>query len=170
MNRTILKNIANLRICVGFLGEADQNSWWKSSFFSSISKAFLSPVFSKTCFLAKYYGVKEAATIVHDEHIGIGKDVFHLFRLPEMHEIEMHNLLGNPETLSDAQKIVSNKDSAEQFLQEYSKGIDVKQIGTVRLGDTKTISNISTWKNVAQYYAKAFKSNNKTFPYFSTIK
>ena len=170
MNRTILKNIANLRICVGFLGEADQNSWWKSSFFSSISKAFLSPVFSKTCFLAKYYGVKEAATIVHDEHIGIGKDVFHLFRLPEMHEIEMHNLLGNPETLSDAQKIVSNKDSAEQFLQEYSKDVDVKQIGPVRLGDTKIISNISTWKIVAQYYAKAFKSNNKTFPYFSTIK
>lgn len=87
-----------------------------------------------------------------------------------MHEIEMHNLLGNPETVSDAQQIVRNKDSAGQFLQEYSKGIDVKQIGPVRLGDTKTISNISTWKNVAQYYANAFKSNNKTFPYFSTIE
>ena len=170
MNQTILKNIVNLRICVGFLGEVDQNSWWQSSFFSPTSKSFLSPVFSKTCLFTQYYGVKEAGTIVHDEHIGIGKDVFHLFRLPEMHEIEMHNLLGNHETLSDAQQIVRDKDSAEQFLQEYSKDIDVKQIGPVRLGDTKTISNISTWKNVAQYYANAFKSNNKTFPYFSTIE
>ena len=170
MDKILLTDITAIRLCVGFLGEVGLYSWWPSSFFSATSTAFLTPVFSKTSFFAQYYGVKEAATIVHDEHIGIGKDVLHLFRLPEMHEIEMHNLLGNPETLSNAQQIVSNKDSAEQFLQEYSKDIDVKQIGPVRLGDTKTISNISTWKNVAQYYAKAFKSNNKTFPYFSTVE
>jgi len=87
MNNKVLQDVFTLRMCIGFLGESDQYSWWPSSFLSPTSSAFLSPVFSKTSFTAQYYGVREAATIVHDEHIGIGKGVFHLFRLPEIHEI-----------------------------------------------------------------------------------
>ena len=170
MDKTLLINITTIRLCVGFLGEVGLYSWWTSSFFSATSTAFLTPVFSKTGFFAQYYGVKEAATIVHDEHIGVGKSVFHLFRLPEMHEIEMHNLLGNSETVHDIQRVVSNKDTAQQFLQDYAEGSDVKEFGPIRLGDTKKISNRSTWKKISQYYTEAFKKKNKIFPYFSTVE
>ncbi len=169
MDKNILKDIATLRLCVGFLGESHQNSWWPSAFFSETSTAFLAPVFSKTAFSAQYYGVKEAATLVHDEHIGIGKDVFHLFRLPEMHEIELHGLIGDSEMAQDIKSTARDKDTAEQFLDNYAKKGDVKEVGPVRLGDTKDLAKKTTWKIAAQHYFNAFRKEDKTFPYFSKV-
>jgi hypothetical protein len=168
MKKKVLQDIFKLRICVGFLGESDQYSWWASSFFSPTSSAFLSPAFSKTSFTAQYYGLREAATIVHDEHIGIGKGVFHLFRLPETHEIEMHRLLDNPETKTAVQKIKKNRDSAEHFLSEFGQNFDEQAVGPFRLGDTNKILNPKTWEKVAEQYTYAFKNGTKTFPYFTT--
>jgi hypothetical protein len=168
MDKTLLNDIAKIRLCVGFLGEAEQSAWWPSSFFSSAGTAFLSPVFSKTCFSAQYYGIKKAATIVHDEHIGIGKGVFHLFRLPETQEIEIHNLFVKPEIISDAQQIISDKSKAQDYLDEYGKKSDVKEFGPVLIGDATKISKKSIWQKIALYYANAFKDGNKSFPYFST--
>jgi len=170
VDKDLLTDIAKIRLCVGFLGEAEQYAWWPSSFFSSTSTAFLSPVFSKTCFSAQYYGVKEAATIIHDEHIGIGKGVLHLFRLPETQEIEIHNLFGDPEIISSAQQIVSDQTKAQEYLQQYAKESAVKEFGPVLIGDAIQISRKSIWQNIALYYAEAFKGGNKTFPYFSTTK
>ena len=41
--------------------------------------------------LAQYHGVSEAARRVHDEHLSVGS--FHLFRLPEEMEQDLHALL-----------------------------------------------------------------------------
>ena len=168
MKKKVLQHIFSLRICVGYLGEADQYSWWSSGFFSSTSTAFLSPVFSKTSFAAQYYGVREAAMIVHDEHIGIGKGVFHLFRLPETHEIEMHRLLNNPDTKTAVQDLIKNREAAEQFLSEFGEDNGEQTFGPYRLDDTSKILIPKTWEKVAGQYAAAFKNGNKTFPYFTT--
>jgi len=170
MDKMLLTEIAAIRLCVGFLGEAGNHSWWPSSFFSETSAAFLTPVFNKTSFLTQYYGVKAAAAIVHDEHIGVGKDVFHLFRLPEHFEIEIHGLFGNSEAIDFAQQAICDKNTAQQFLLEYAGAGDIKEFGPVRLGDMKDISKKSIWKNISFDYAEAFKSGNKIFPYFSTGK
>jgi len=167
MDKNMLNEIVELRICVGFLGELNQGYWWPSSFFSGSSKAFLSPVFGKTLFSAQYYGTKEAATRVHDQHIGIGKDVFHLFRLPEMVEIELHGLLENPEIAGSVQLIVANRDEAEQFLREYAEGLDSSEVGPVRVGGATEISKREAWRTSAGYYSKAFQSGTRIFPYFS---
>jgi hypothetical protein len=82
MKNSMFTQIASLRLLVGFLGEQSQFNWWSSSFFAANSRAFLSPVFSKTALIAQWQGVKEAASRVHDEPIGVGA-VYHLFRLPE---------------------------------------------------------------------------------------
>ena len=168
MKKKALQDIFKLRICVGFLGESDQYSWWVSSFFSQTSSAFLLPMFSKTSFTSKYYGVREAATIVHDEHIGIGKGVFHLFRLPETHEVEMHRLLENSDTITAVQNLIRNKETAEQFLSECGQDFVDQAVGPFRLGDTTKILTPKTWGKVAGQYESAFKNGNKTFPYFST--
>jgi len=170
MARTDFKEIVRLRVCVGFLGESQQCAWWQSSFFSTMSSAYLSPVFGKTSFSAQYYGIKEAATQVHDEHIGIGKGVFHLFRLPEMHEIELHRLLEDKEIIGDAGSIVSERDSAERFLKEYAIDPGKAEVGPVRVGDNSDIARMPVWQTVAYYYFNAFKEGNKAFPFFSETK
>jgi hypothetical protein len=170
MARIELKKIIKLRVSVGFLGEAQQYTWWQSSFFSTMSSAYLSPVFSKTSFSAQYYGIKEAATRVHDEHIGIGKGVFHLFRMPEMYEIELHRLLEDVEIIRDAGSIVSGRDSAENFLKEYAIDPGKSEVGPVRVGDNSDIAKMSVWQAVAYFYLSAFKEGNKTFPFFSETK
>ena len=168
MKNKVLQNIFSLRISIGYLGEADQYDWWVSGFFSSTSTAFLSPVFSKTSFSAQYYGVREAAMIVHDEHIGVGKGVFHLFRLPETHEIEMHRLLNNPDTKAAVQDLIKNKEAAEKFLSEFGQSDGDKPVGPVKIGETAGILTPKTWEKVAGQYLNAFQSGNKTFPYFVT--
>ena len=168
MKKKVLEQIFSLRTCVGYLGEADQYSWWTSGFFSSTSSAFLSPVFSKTSFAAQYYGVREAAMIVHDEHIGVGKGVFHLFRLPETHEIEMHRLLDDPDTKAAVQDLIKNKGAAEKFLSEFGQSNGEQPVGPVKIGETAKILTPKTWEKVAGQYLNAFQSGNKTFPYFTT--
>jgi hypothetical protein len=69
MKKEDLLNIAKTRIAVGYLGEKDQNNWWPSKFFVKESESFLAPVFAKTSLLARYHGVSEAASIVHDKLI-----------------------------------------------------------------------------------------------------
>ena len=167
MKKKVLQDILTLRVCIGYLGETDQHSWWSSSFFSSTSSAFLSPVFSKTSFTAQYYGVREAATIVHDEHIGIGKGVFHLFRLPETHEIEMHRLLDNQDTKTAIQDLIKNKEAAEKFLSEFGQSNGEQAVGPVKIGEADKILTPKTWEKVAGQYLNAFQNSNKTFPYFT---
>lgn len=164
MTRKDLKEIAKLRVCIGFLRESHQYSWWQSSFFFVSSLAFLSPVFGKTSFLAQYYGVKEAATIVHDKHLGVGKGVFHLFRLPETLEIELHGLFEDQEIVKDLKQVIGNKDSAEQFLRERAITCDVLEHGPVRLGDYTDVVMKSAWQIAAQHYLKAFQEGARIFP------
>jgi hypothetical protein len=167
MKKKVLQDILTLRICIGYLGEADRYSWWSCSFFSKTSSAFLSPVFSKTSFTSQYYGVREAAAIVHDEHIGIGKGVFHLFRLPETHEIEMHRLLDNPETKADVRDLINSKELTETFLAEFGQSNGEKTVGPIKIGKTDKILTANTWEKVAGQYLSAFQNGNKTFPYFT---
>ena len=86
---TQAQELLELRLLIAFLGERSQFAWWASSFFDNTSKPFLEPVFGKTAKLTQYHGAVEAARRVHDEHIGVG-EVFHLFRMPEENEEDLH--------------------------------------------------------------------------------
>lgn len=72
MTNDLAKFVFDLRLTVGYLGESGQNGWWDSAFLSPASKSFLAPVFSKTTLLSQYHGVCQAASLVHDEFIGLG--------------------------------------------------------------------------------------------------
>ena len=73
MDRESIQTVADLRMAVGYLGEKSQNNWWSSSFLAPQAKTYLSPIYPRTVALAQYRGVTEAALLVHDEFIGIGK-------------------------------------------------------------------------------------------------
>ncbi|OQA78672.1 MAG: hypothetical protein BWY32_01865 [bacterium ADurb.Bin243] len=170
MESKVQTSIVLLRVSVGFLGESHQNAWWASSFFSSASGAYISPVFGKTPFLARYHGTLEAASKIHDEHIGVGKGVFHLFRLPEMLERECHLLLSDPETVEAAMKTISNKETSMAYLENVSKKTDHNGVGPVLVGQASDVKKTSGWKTIAHYYLKAFSEGSKVFPYFSGTK
>ncbi|WP_300460134.1 BrxE family protein [Desulfobacula sp.] len=170
MNKDLITDIAAIRVCVGYLGEKENHTWWQSSFFSNSSEAFLKPVFNKTLFSAQYYGVKSAATIVHDDHIGVGKDVFHLFRLPEWYEVEIHSLLGDQYALSFLRDLTCHEDAAQSFLLEYNNKKVIEDFGPIRLGGVKDIHEKTAWRAIASHYFEGFKSGNKAFPYFSKLQ
>jgi hypothetical protein len=160
-----LIDLIKLRVAVGYLGEREQNSWWQSAFFSASSAPFLAPVFGKTSLTAQYYGVREAATLIHDDHIGTGAEVFHLFRLPENIEQEMHAKLGDSDLESEIHSIVASQESAITFLNEFKNSSDTQAIGPVRLGTAAEISKPGLWKKTAGYYSYAMQNSEKTFPY-----
>lgn len=170
MENKVQTNILLIRTCVGFLGEAQQHAWWTSSFFSSASNAYIAPVFGKTSFSARYHGVREAASKIHDEHIGVGKGVFHLFRLPEMLERECHLLLSDPQIIETALETISSKDASMAFLESASKKNDHNAVGPVLIGQAGDVKKPSGWKSIAHYYFKAFSEGSKVFPYFSETK
>lgn len=165
-----LMDIAKLRFCVGYLGEKDQYAWWQSSFLSSTSSVFLTPMFGKTSIYSQYYGFRDAAARVHDTHIGIGNGVFHLFRLPENIERELHELLGRSENVKIIQEMIQNKTQIEQYFKSYPKNNYSNAVGPVRLGDVADIDKKMIWQMVVHHYLKAFDHKSKVFPYFSGEK
>lgn len=163
-----LVNLIKLRVAIGLLGESRQSTWWPSAFFSGASSAFLAPVFGRTSLLARYHGVREAAAIVHDDHIGTAEDVFHLFRLPERFERELHELLGDADVANDVANVVRDEETAEEYVQGFSKKTAFDSIGPVRIGATSEIEKPSAWQVVTQHYLNAFQTGSQVFPYFKS--
>jgi hypothetical protein len=160
-----LDKLATLRAVVGLLGEQAQSSYWSSSFFDAGSKSFLAPVFPRTQILAQYRGVTSAAAIVHDDRIGVG-DVFHLFRLPEDMEQGLHAAAEGTAVPSITESTAS-RESALQFLTDYTGENREKSEGPVKIGPLISIRDASVWKEAAAYYLAGIEANTDTFPFFS---
>jgi hypothetical protein len=166
METSLINQIILIRTLVGYLGEKEQFGWWQSSFFTYGSDAFLSPIFGRTKFLAQCNGVKEAATLVHDEKIGVG-NVYHLFRLPEEIEQRIHDLLNDPDVVSMIQKNIVNKEDAISSLQKQSDETQNSSVGPIRIGKIQNMNEMHLWRQVAGCYLFAYKNNSIIFPYFS---
>jgi hypothetical protein len=170
MNKELLLNIIKLRFLIGFLGEKKQYNWWTSDFLSSSSVSFLTPVFARTSIMAQYQGVKEAARIEHDSKIGIGANVFHLFRLPESIEIKLYNLLQDKQVSSELSKLLQDKQTAEKALEKLADKTISSSVGPIKKGDISDIPEENHWKKLAMQYILAFHSDKKIFPYFQEAK
>ncbi len=170
MNDLNLRDILSLRTLVGYLGEEGQFNWWSSSFFSNSSIKFLSPIFGKTSFSSQYYGAREAATNIHDEHIGIGRNVFHLFRLPETQEKLLHSIVCDESAIENIKPYIQDTETALGSLKELSKDCNVVSVGPVRLGSRENLADGPVWREIANYYLKGFSEGKRVYPYFSDEK
>lgn len=162
--------LLRLRFAVGYLGEQLRPAWWASSFFAPGSMMFLTPIFSKTSLIAQYHGIREAATRIHDERIGIGAGVFHLFRLPDAWEQELHQHLREPEIIEQLVKDEFSELDARNALECLGKDGSREAAGPVRIGGRKELEKIDSWRTVANYYKQAFATRGQVFPYFSEGK
>lgn len=166
MNDAIAETYLEIRLLVGYLGEKAQNNWWASSFYEPTAMQFLTPVFARTARLAQYNGVREAARRVHDQSVGIGQ-VFHLFRLPEEIEQDLHR---RAEKLNDGSAPIANlanTTTAMLRLDALANGEGGKSDGPVSLGALGDLQKPVVLKRLAAHYVRAFKSGTHSFPYFT---
>lgn len=160
-----LNRIVSLRLIIGYLGEKEQFNWWNCSFLSKSSDSFLSPVFVRTTFLAKYNGVKEAVSKVHDEHVGLG-DIYHFFRLPENIEQKLHQFINNNKLAETIYESIIDKDKAFQKLKQNDPVSDTMSEGPIAICNVEEIVKTDIIDNIAGMYYIAFKTNKKVYPYF----
>lgn len=166
MNSEELRTLTCIRVIVGYLGEKDQYGWWNSAFFSRNAAAFISPLFPRTHLLSQTAGATIAATLLHDDRIGVG-NVFHLFRLPEDIEQSIHRILQESIATGHVMQLVADSESAFQELKRIGTNQRQSNPGPSHMGDLHALRDSSAWKDVAAAYAHAFASGHQTFPYFS---
>ncbi|WP_197729863.1 BrxE family protein [Rhizobium leguminosarum] len=160
-----LSDLLKVRLLVGYLGEIDQFGWWKTSFYQSASQAFLAPIFPRTGHVAKYHGVAEAARLVHDESLSAGS--YHLFRLPEELEHDLHTALAEAADQAIREVSLHGKDAAVEELRAMSEESISPLDGPISLGQISALRASHSIAQVAGIYADAFQRGNKAFPYFS---
>lgn len=159
MNNPSHPTLLELRTLVGFLGEQAQFAWWPTKFFEASSRLFLEPVFAKTSVLAQYHGVLEAARRQHDEHLSVG--TYHLFRLPEEIEQDLHIALHGGAALPSA----LNRESALAALTQMAAGNLSAGVGPTAVGDIKNLRSPAVLAAMASAYSSAFARGAKSYPY-----
>lgn len=163
-----MQRICETRILVGFLGEKQQTSWWGSSFLSASSRAFLGPIYPNSIDVAQYSGVCQAASIVHDEHIGIGKH-YHLYRLPDSIERALFQCIQAHKVINNMSDFLKSHDTAVERLKELGEDTVKESDGPVTVGqyaDNKLDALIQISRS---HYISAFQGDYKTFPYMRCI-
>lgn len=156
--------LAALRAAVGYLGEKEHYGWWQCSFFGPGSSAFLTPVFGRTAPLAQYTAVANAAARVHDEFLGVGS-TYHLFRLPEDLEQDIHACLADAQRRQPLAARVASPAAALDFLRQAAAPLH-PGAGPTLVGDLKAMRTERAWQQVAAMYAAAFDGGSRTYPYF----
>lgn len=155
--------IVELRVLVGSLGEKWQANWWGSDFFSSTAGAFLSPIFTRSVFLAQYNGVTAAAAKVHDEVIGVGRTI-HLFRLPIELEQSCQEVANDKAFVTRVQTHLGDRQQALNRLAELATPAQTVSPGPSLLGlvgDDIT----ADLARAAGVYLAAFQQQVQSFPY-----
>jgi hypothetical protein len=156
--------VVALRLAVGLLGEREQASWWASAFTSSASSAFLGPVFGANVLQARYQGLVEAARRVHDERIGVGR-AFHLFRLPESLEQQLHQTaLAVGDGLNS---VLASPAAASAALASLADDGTESKSGPTLVGNTDALGDLLWVGKVATLYLAAIRGGVQCFPYFS---
>ena len=156
--------IADLRLLVGYLGEKEQFNWWDSGFMAQTSEAFLSPIFPRTTWLAKYHGVSEAACMVHDERIGVGSN-YHLYRLPESLERSAAAAVELISKQDDLREAMRSRDAALERLRHLAGPDTDEAEGPVSLGDLSGGQFEMPLPKVAAHYLMAFLAGTQAFPF-----
>ncbi|WP_281750022.1 BrxE family protein [Thermodesulfomicrobium sp. WS] len=163
MKKRCLQTLLQMRLLVGYLGEKAQCAWWPTAFYEASSRLFLEPVFSKTSRLAQYHGVMEAARRLHDEHLSVGS--FHLFRLPEEAEQDLHAIVHGSRGEDLSSQVPSSKEAALDALKRMAAPVSISSVGPTAVGSLKDIDSPDTLKAIAAAYLSAFTQNTKIYPY-----
>ena len=169
MTESLSSTLLQLRLLVGFLGERPQCGWWPTSFFGDYSLRSLEFVTPRTPALAQYHGVVEAARRVHDEHLNVG--CYHLFRLPEEVEQDLHHLMRTETGRSLTVQATRDRDSSLALiggLASTGEGF-AAPAGPVCVGEIDPLDAAAVISVIASHYQHAFSQGGKAYPYLKGV-
>jgi hypothetical protein len=164
----IIKQLLQLRLAVGFLGQKGQGGWWGCNFLDSTGLRFLEMTFPRTAHLAALRSTTEAACITHDKALGrVGN--FHLFRLPPAMEDQLEHI---SETLDwpEQFKLLESSDTALLFLKTTADALIHAPEGPVQVGVERRILTSTSVQEFAAHYHSAFADGKHCYPYFGPDK
>lgn len=164
INRYI-ESLFKLRLIVGILGERANHNWWSTSFYAPSSQAFLSPIFSKSSLLAQYHGLIEAARLTHDEHLSVG--IYHLFRLPEEIEQDLHILARTHEHGAYVESLKRDAKIALGDLESMATPTSAVAIGPIAVGSIDDLGSQGVLGMIAYAYWSSFIGGERTYPYLT---
>jgi hypothetical protein len=160
-----------LRAIVLALGESVRPCWWNTEFMNETGLRFLERLFPRSFFQAAIHAAGQAACEIHDRAVGrVG--VYHLFRLPEALEVEIHLNMPSADAdfTSSFRSCLGNKDGLLKLLKIMSDDEDRPATGPgpQRIGTGGDLTKAKTLRRTASVYYQAFSKNKQSFPYFST--
>ena len=162
-----------LRAIVLALGESSDPAWWKTEFMSETGLRFLERLYPRTPVRAAAHAAGRAACEAHDRAVG-RIDVYHLFRLPESVETEIHAF-----PASDDEEFISRFRSClgrRVGLLEMLSALCSRQkpagaqAGPVRIGKETDAATAKALRAAASGYLDAFEREKPTYPYFAAAQ
>ena len=160
--------VFSLRALVLALGESTAPAWWKTEFMNETGLRFLERLYPRTSFQAAVHAAGKAASHAHDRAAGrVG--VYHLFRLPESLEAELHRM--PPDPLDDFFPTLRNALGRPEELMKLlapmcgGERADAGP-GARRIGTDKDLMTTAGLRKTAAVYHTAFERNKPGFPYF----
>jgi hypothetical protein len=103
---------------------------------------------------------------LHDEHLNVGS--YHLFRLPEEIEQDLHLLLLSNDCERIAKDSPLTRDSALGDLGNMGMKTYSFSAGPTAVGNIRDIASVKALRSIAGAYAWAFNQNAQTYPYLSS--
>lgn len=159
-----------LRALVLALGETVVPAWWKTEFMNETGLRFLERLYPRTPIRAAIHAAGRAACAAHDKAVGrVG--VYHLFRLPESLESEIHASPSpdDVEFISQLRSCLGRREDLLEMLSALCIGPPAKGpvAGPNRIGFESDAVKTDALGMAASVYHGAFKQGKPTFPYFA---
>lgn len=159
-----------LRAVVLALGESASPAWWKTEFLNETGLRFLERLYPRTTFHAAVHAAGKAACDAHDRAVGrVG--AYHLFRLPESLETELHRMPPDPadDFFPTLRNSLVRPEELLNLLAPMCGGEKADAApGARKIGAEKDIITTAGLKKTAAVYHTAFAKNKPGFPYFTT--
>jgi hypothetical protein len=166
------ESLARLRFLVSVLGEAAHAKWWRTEFLTAAGLRFLGRLYPRTSCIAAIRATGVAARGLHDSSIGRG-GVFHLFRLPEPFEAQLHVLAGRGFFDQVLRDLGSSLEASESLLTQFeglAAELPETEPGPQRIGSVRDLQRGVLLGKWAGAYLHAFRKEYRVFPYVEAEK
>ena len=162
--------VKELRAIVAAVGERTTPAWWHTKILTDVGLRVTGKVFPRTALTTALKSVSHLAQLDHDQRVG--RDRYHLFRLPPEIECDLVEPLMNRDEIAESEAtVIADLNGLIAYLKRIAgpenagPGEGPVRIGSFRdLGSTKWVSVCA-----AQYLASV-ESGVRRFPYFDSPK
>lgn len=159
-----------LRALVLALGESVRPAWWNTEFMNETGLRFLERLYPRSFFRAAVHAAGKAACEVHDRALG-RVAVYHLFRLPETLEAEIHAIPPSfdKDFAVHFRLCLGQTDKLMETLALLCDGEERKGVapGPRRIGTEADLATVHVFRRTAFVYHRAFSRGKPGFPYFA---